>query len=410
MFPQLFFILYKKHKMMKIKLFIIGFLSMTMSLSTAAQTASTEANPQWFYIQVKGTGITTKDKVLTDVNGQVQGIALDATSLEALNKQLWRFEAQSSGYFVINKASGKRLTVAVDANGVRTAALSDDATTRWSFVLSTTSGYKYVKLLTEPQEGTAGEIYLSQIKTSPYSYKLVSQAERSTDNEVFRFVLSEFPVLSSDNTTLWMTIQNPKTGKYLTDAVTSAPGKNFILAASDGSQAQQWKMINKGAGKADFVNRATGNIISTSTTLNKYYYVGYATDPAESDGWQYSLISGATNQYAIYSTNVYGVDSYWNATTDGQPADRYGSGSAANTTYAWQFTWVEEVKNTTAINPPAVADKFRAYAQDGYIHVPNCKDYRITTLYGTPVRKNIQLPAGLYIVTADGKSVKVLVK
>jgi hypothetical protein len=411
MFPRLFFTLYKKHKMMKIKLFIIGFLSMSLPLNMAAQTPSTEANPQWFYIQVKGTGMTTVNKVLTNVDGQVLGKALDATSLEALNQQLWRFESQSAGgYLIINKASGERLTVAVDANGARTAALSDDAASRWSFTLSSTSGYKYVKLLNEPQEGTAGEVYLSQTKTSPYSYKLVSQAERNTLNEVFRFVLSEFPVLSTNKSTVWMTIQNPQTTKYLTDAVGSAPGMNFILAASDGSQAQQWKMIGKANGRADFVNRATGNIISTNTTLNKYYYVNYVTDPADSEGWQYSLISGATNQYEVYSTAADGAVSYWNATTDGQNADRYGSGGTANTTYAWQFTWVEEVKSPTAINPPTVAGKFRAYAQDGYIYVPDCTDYRVTTLYGIPVRKNIQLPAGLYIVTADGKSVKVLVK
>jgi hypothetical protein len=395
---------------MKYKLSIMWLLlNAIASIHTAAQTSSTEANPKWYYIQVRGIGPTAA-QVLTNVDGQVLGQNLATTDVVSISKQLWRFEISSGGYRVINKYSKQQLTVVFDAAAnVRRPALTDNSPTSWSFIVSATSGYKYVGILNEPQEGTQGEIYLSQTRYNNNALKLVSAADRTSDNELFRCVLNEMPITSTDEATLWMTIRNPKTNKYLTDAVASAPGVHFTLEAANNAQSQQWKILAKDNGNVEFVNRATGNMIATETYLNKYYYVNYTTDPAGNTGWQYALAGGSTGQYVVSTTDAGGVDSYWNATTDGQAVNVYSPGNTANSTYAWIFTWVDEVY--TGINRPVfLPDNIRVYALNRRIYVDGCDDYRITAISGMPMRKNTDLPAGIYLVTVKDKTTKILVK
>jgi hypothetical protein len=380
-----------------------------IGFNAAAQTSSTEANPKWYYIQVKGVGLTV-NQVLTNVNGQVLGQNLATTDVASISKQLWRFEINGNGYRVINKHSKQQLTVTFDAAAnVRRPALIDNSPTIWYFPTSATSGYKYMNIQNEPQEGTPGEIYLSQTRYNNNALKLVSVADRTSANELFRCVLNEMPIVSNDEATLWMTIRNPKTNKYLTDAVASAPGVHFTLEAANNAQSQQWKILAKDNGNVEFINRATGNMIATSTYLNKYYYVNYTTDPAGNTGWQYALAGGSTGQYVVSTTDADGVDIYWNATTDGQAVNIYSPGNTANSTYAWIFTWVDEVY--TGITPPVfLPDNIRVYALNRRIYVDGCDDYRITAISGMPMKKNTNLPVGIYLVTVKGKTTKILVK
>jgi WD40 repeat protein len=220
-------------------------------------------------------------------------------------------------------------------------------------------------------------------------------------------VLNEIPIASADGATVWMNIRNPKTNKYLTDEVSSVPDMNFILESQSNSQAQQWKIIAKENGNVEFVNRATGNLISTVTNLDKYYYVDYTVDPAGNTGWKYALASDGDVQYEVYTTDD-GVISYWNATTNGQAPDVYSTGNTANSTYAWIFSWVDETR--TGIHPPLVSDNIRVYSENKRIYVEGCDEYRVITVSGMPVRKNIELPIGIYLVTVKGKTTKILVK
>ncbi|MDR0506207.1 MAG: RICIN domain-containing protein [Dysgonamonadaceae bacterium] len=398
---------------MKSKLFIIIFMLIVAGfVKTAAQSSSTEENPKWYYIQVKGSG-RTANLALTDVDGQVLGYPLNTSHVDSISRQLWRFEIMSNpqGYKIINKYSKKQLTVYYDeAAQLRRPVMTDNTSTVWMTVSSSTSGYKYLKLQNEPQEGTAGDIYLSQTFSGGNLCKLVSEANRVSANEVFHFQLNDIPVVSSDDATLWLNIRNVKANKYLTDMVATSSGINFTLEAQNNSQSQQWKIINKGngSGTVEFVNRATGNIISTSTHLDKYFYVDYALNTDESDGWKYTAVSASSNQYQIFTVSDKDVYSYWNATTDGQAPDIYSS-NVENSTYAWIFYWVEEVRGM-GIDFISDSENIRVYSQNRRIYVDNCNDYKIVSIYGTPVRKNIELPLGVYLVTVKGKTTKILVK
>ena len=399
---------------MKIKSFVTGFLlSATFCWNVAAQESSTEANPKWFFIQVKGASSYTYDRVLTEIDdGQVLGRPLVTSDINELNKQLWRFEIPNGvdAYRIINKYSNKQLTVVFhSATNQRRLGVTGVSTVFWFPVNASTSGYIHWKILNQPAEGVDGEIYLSQTPYNSYAYRLVKQDALTTNNELFRCTRNDIPVASSNVSTLWMNIRNPKTGKYLTDAVSSAPGTNFTLENKDGSSfLQQWKMLSKENGNVDFVNRATGNIISTETNLNKYYYVDYTVNPAGSVGWKYAPTANNAVQYVVSSTDADGVTSYWNAATDGQTPDPYSAGKAVNSTYTWIFSWVEEIY--TALQPPAVPDNIRVYSANRRIYVEGCDEYKITAISGIQVRKNSELPLGIYLVTVKGKTTKILVK
>jgi hypothetical protein len=230
------------------------------------------------------------------------------------------------------------------------------------------------------------------------------------NNEVFRFVPNDYPVVSTEEDPLWMTIRNARANnRYLTDAVSTEPVKNFTLRSLDaGSQAQQWQMIAKGNGRVEIINRATGNIISTTTNLNKYFFLDSTTDPETTVGWSYAQINSSPTQYEVFTTSDGGIVSYWNATVEGQAPEVYMAGNTGNSAYAWIFSWV--AKNSTDLNSPVIREDIRVYSQDRRIYVVDCDEYRITTIYGVPVPTNVDLPAGIYLVTAKGITKKVLVK
>ena len=393
-------------------------LNLAIGTNVLAQNpeASTASNPKWYYIQVTGTGVTA-NRVLTVVDDQVQGQALAMDNISMLNNQLWRLElVPSVGYLIINKSTGKKLTVVYDsANQQRMAIVSDDASTCWRYGSQSTNNSYYIRLANETGlEGTAGEVYLYQSSASQNYVLIMTGTDNSTRvNASFSFVLSEIPVASTDDEIVWMYVKNLKTGKYLTDAVTSPQGKAYFLLENlktDGDEdSQQWKMFTKSGNKGlAIINRATGNIIHTDAVFDLYYYIQYTHDPEEGDGWNVELISD--NQYAVYSTDANGIVKYWYATTPGQPAESFANDYAKNSAYAWTFSWVPA--GSTGIKPqPALPDyNIRVYSYDKRIYVEGCDDYRIFTIYGTPVYRNASLPAGIYLVTAKGKTTKVLVQ
>lgn len=404
---------------MKKKSLITGLvLSLLFCLNAVAQNpdASTASNPKWYYIQVVGSG-TTANRVLTVVDNTVVGQPLSLNNLSLLNCQLWRLElVPSVGYLIINKSTGKRLSVTYDtATQQRIAIASADASTCWRYGLQTNNSGFYLNLASETGlDGTAGTIYLQQTATSPnYGLIFTGSANRTGVNTTFNFASSNIPVASTEDDVVWMYIQNNKTGKYLTDAVASSQDNAYFtldVLKTDGNETvQQWKLVPKTGGNSmALINRATGNIVGTNTVFDRYYYLQYTNDPEDEDGWNYELISNG--QYAVSTTDANGIVKYWYATTPDQPTESYVKDYAYNSAYAWIFSWASE-EIITGINPPQVLpDNIRVYSNDKRIYVEGCNDYKIITIYGTPVNQNAGLPVGVYLVITKDRTIKVLVK
>ena len=405
--------------MKKKLLFTWVVLSVLFSGKVAAQfpTQSTEANPVWYYIKVIGSG-NTADRVLTATGDRVKGLPV-SYDFDTMSRQMWRFEIgemeDARGYVVTNKATKQKLSVAWDEpTGQRMAVVRDDPSTVWRFLASGSEGKNIVYniwMSIEPSEGVAGNINLYQT-TATYDYTLsfTASSNRANNNARFAFERNENPIASTDTQITWMYLQNTKTKNYLTDESIEEEARFSLVADLNESflSSQQWKLVYNDDDRINFINRATGNIISTKTHFDRYYYLFNTADPAESGGWNLEPLG--SNQFAISTTTPEGLVNYWYATTQDEPTTPYTPGYVLNTPYAWMFTVAEE-QDLTGINEPSVRENdIRAYSYNKRIYVDGEPDFRIISVYGTPILRNENLPTGIYLVTVKGKTTKVLVK
>ena len=379
------------------------------NITAQPPSVSTAANPQWYYIQTAGDG-ATQDRVATVVDGKVEGRSVAVENYSLLNEQLWRFEVGANGYVIFHKSTGKKLSVSFDpATGLRVATVSDNPSTFWQLVK--TGDHYNIRMVTQPEEGAAGDIYLYQTSAANnYAWAFTGSANSSTANARFNFVSNNQPVVSTETDVLWLYVKNAKTGKCLTDAVTATQGKAYFSLddlKTDGKETQQWKLMAKTGSRMNFINRATGNVIPTNTALDRYYYLQYAANPEESDGWNVSSIG--ENQYAVFSVNAAGTVNYWYSTTPDRPTEAYPDDNVKNSAYAWMFSVADE-EHLSGVTQPVIRENIRIYSSGKRIYVEGCDDYKIMTVVGTPVDRNENLPAGIYLVTVKGKTTKILVK
>jgi hypothetical protein len=83
----------------------------------------------------------------------------------------------------------------------------------------------------------------------------------------------------------------------------------------------------------------------------------------------------------------------------------YEAKNAKDSGFAWLF---RKISDDNAINAQS-EDALKISVMNGQIFV-NSENYTVTTIHGSAVKKNASLPSGVYFVTANGKTSKVLVK
>ena len=155
-------------------LFLWGFLLWLIAAPLQAQSlVSTETAPYWFCIQVQGIiSDGTADLVLTAEGDRVFGRPITtATELPELTKQLWRIELSSGtdNYAIVNRASGKKLSAAYDAElGIRVAILSDTPSTEWT-IKTVSSGRYYFEAITQPSGGQTNARILALKKENNFA-------------------------------------------------------------------------------------------------------------------------------------------------------------------------------------------------------------------------------------------------
>jgi hypothetical protein len=380
---------------------------------------STADNPKWFYIRVRGAGATA-GLVITERAGVVTGETLQTELSTGIDQQLWRVEAGETSsptakcYRIINKASGKKLDIAYDAGRTkRIAVASETPLTEWRIVNNTN-----LRAATEPAGGTSGQVYLTQTDSDgDYLLTFAASSGITNDNAKFDFwAYGSFPLICSGNAVAWLRIHNAKTslsGQCLADVGDAAPQGPFLMveqAADDHSQ--QWKIVyaNPPADpdRVDFVNRATGRAIGTTTVYDMYYYLQAFTVPEVNEGWRIEALSGALHQIASGSPTAAW---FWNAMAmaDGEQPPLFYEGSPDKEQgFAWQFSLVEE--KTTGIRRPEVSSNIKVYTRDRYIYVEGADSYTITNVCGMRMPHHRPLPAGVYIVNTDNNTIKVLVQ
>jgi hypothetical protein len=368
---------------------------------------------KWYFIQVKGVG-GNAGKVVTEVNGQAVGMPAE-TGLVAKARQLWRIEAVSNGspiqYEIVNKHSGNKLDVRYDEGLNRRIAVTTGETPSTQWRIPVYSGNYYnLRIATQPQGGSG--TYLTQGGASLDSILYFTTSNGSSDAQ-FQFISTDAPVISEGNETAWFSIHNAQSSlreKCLTEVPLAPNGTpaGIYLSLQDFTEdnpLQQWKIVNIPAsgGAVNFVNKQTGHQISTEPIRGIYDYIRYAA--GETTGW--TIDEMEDNQYEV-RTGAAGIEKYWYAATDGEASANYLKGASLNTGFAWKFQLRDEEIHT-AINAPE-QDNTRIFVRNRRIYVEGADQYRIYTIYGTRIDGNYELPAGIYLVTINKKTTKVLVK
>lgn len=401
---------------MKQKLFIVTLLSVVFCYQAAAAPqppeASTSTDPKWYYIQLQGSSAAT-NSYLTANTGQLQGNPLAESSLSEVNKQLWRIEkVTTSHYRVINKYYGENLDAVYDSEkGSRIILLSSSNSVQWLF--SANGDFFIIRISVEPAGGTSGYRYL----TREANGDILLGASSIADATKVKFIaFGNSYILSNGGDNVWYNLLSARDGytdKCITDVTADNEAVKFaVLPQKTDNRYQQWKVVAKnpasGNGLVEFINRATGNLIHTASVCgeNAYYYSLFTTLPNESAGW--TIQAKSAGHYEISTTDaVTKLTKYWNLANEGEAPEVYLPGYNENTGFEWTFDWVDE--ETTSLSP-LPAKSVRIYSAQRRIYVEGEDTYTITTVYGAPVTHDLDLPAGVYLVSVRNQTTKILVK
>lgn len=405
-----------------------NFIVYEEAVNGPAPVSSSAETPLWYYIQVKGES-DRADLVYTVEDDKVYGRAIStADDLGEMDKQLWRFENNGTSYVIINKATGKKLDLSHDTNkNITVGITSDSPSTNWLLQESSTASYFNI-VATTPLEGRSGTIYSHQANnyaSRNYVIMFESSSYKSSVHSLFRFVYCEYPVpqVSTGSKEIWYVIASGKPG--LTDrCITDVTGQNLtdVKFSMDeivaGNYAQQWKIVNVNETEVQFVNRATGNIMQKEAVYNRYYYTQPAPYSSDASGWVISY--AGERQYEMSGYNADGIQVYMNATSDEKETDIYLQGNAKNTGFAWTFKKPQGMSlnlapqqimttETTGLDNEIVTG-IRIGVSDRRIIVIGADDYTIRNISGIVMNNGTELPVGIYLVTVNGKTTKILVK
>ncbi|MDR1436659.1 MAG: RICIN domain-containing protein [Candidatus Symbiothrix sp.] len=391
------------------------------SKTVCAQTplVGTEDDPVWYYIQVQGDNDGRADRVFTADGTQVFGRAMVlATNSPETDKQLWRFEKNGNNYILFNKANGKKLNITYNSSqSITVAALNDNPVTQWQLVKS--GDYYNLRATVAPSGGDASKIYAHQANNwdnRNFVIMFESTSYNSTPNSRFRFILYEdYTIeLSTEENEIWYCITSAKQeclNKGITDIVSDAhPEIKFSLETIvPGNEKQLWKAVGKSNGLAgehiDWINKATGNIIQTASLYrNSYYYTQYTDQPEQSNGWLTRYLGGG--QFEIYGQENDGVTRYLNAASkEQQQPDCLIDDNTKDTGFAWI---VKKAGDFSALDK--IPEQPQPYSKSGRIMVEGNNDYIIRNVQGLKINRHTALPAGIYLVTVNEKTTKILVK
>lgn len=367
---------------------------------------STADNPKWYYIQVVGSGSSRENRVFNVKETNVIGSVLSATN----SNQLFRFEKENDKYFIITKSNKK---LAAGKNGTVEAVVLNDVGTLFSF--TPYENYFTLKSSSPAPGGSSDKLYVHQSSASDYKITLEVATWETALNSQFAFVPLEDVVYeySTDKKVIWYNIRSAKEGneaKGMTDVSSSDSDIKIALEEiREDNDYQLWKLVKKGA-RANIINKATGNYISSYSVVSqpniKYNYI-QANPENESSGWAFKHIREA--QYTIAGVDNDKITRYLTAATEGIDPTPYDASALFSSDVVWKLKKVKS-EDYTSLPNFETEDNILIYSRNQKIIVEGAEDYAVRTIQGTMVAKNIELPVGIYLVTVNGKTTKLLVK
>lgn len=407
--------------MRKKRLILLVALGFTASMQLAAQLpeVSTADNPKWYYIQVLGSD-TRVGRVFTAEGSKVYGREISASiDPDVTSKQLWRFEKNANGsYVIVNKSTGLQLDLDYDASQeTGHAALAKTASV--TFKLNKIGDYYQFESSKSAPSTPAAELYLHQ-GNAGYDFLIITVDTTwgSGDNSKFSFKpFIDYSIeYSDDKTETYYQLTNASkdfNGQVIKEQTSNEDSDDatasVVLEAADESDAStQWRAVETKEG-VQFVNRATQHQLQTlPEVFGAFNILRTGTIVAKGNAW--TAIYLGNGQYCFSATATDdNVTRYLGANTDNTapekaPKDEDLVGSA----FAWTLKKVETI--ATGVDDATSQEKPAVNVKNGVIRVSGKAPYTIHTLSGKQAKAGEKLMPGVYLVTIGGTTTKVLVK
>lgn len=371
---------------------------------------STANNPKWYYIQLIGEE-DRADRMYTLIDDKhVYGrYRINSTDDAELGKQLWRFEKSGSRYVIINKLTGKRLSLEFDQEMNSGCAMLNSASTI-TFDLKRAGNYFQIIGSRAATGSPSGEIYLHQ-GNSGYDYAIITVGSYygASINSMYRFVpFEEFRFTYSDDIeTSWYNIVNcgeAYDGLAIKEEQNGVSSQLVLVDAVEEDYAAQWKAVRPAQGGVQWVNRQTGNAINTtSEPMGIFNLLQAKTLVADGDIWTATYLGD--KQYSFSCIEDDRVERYMGANAENANApEELDLKKILNSSHAWQLRLVET--EPTAVNE-VETDMPTVRVRNHRIYVDGCTDFKVYTASGVKMPADSRLQPGLYIVTVKDKSVKI---
>ncbi len=401
------------------KRFFLSLIALGAAIAPAVAqmpSMSTDEDPQWYYIKVKGTDTRVGLVFTLDGEKNVCGKAqIVSTDLNEVSSQLWRFEQVGEGrYMIYNMAGeGRALDIVYDATEKtgRCVLASEPSVT---FNLVADGDYFHI-VASEAAAGTdASEVYLHQ-GNSGYHFAVITTGSYygTGQNSSFTFVpFKDYSVAISDNET--------QTYYRLTNASTAYAGRSINLTqseegamltlaeAADGTTDAQWRMEAHPSGTGWLmINRGAEEVLDEPLPAGPLNLVAMGTLVADAPAWVPQYLGDG--QYVLTSTGSDGITRYLGAdAADATAPTLPDEDKLKNSTFAWLIEKTETIE--TGIAATGATTTPRGTVKGGTICVEGCTDYAIYNAAGIRVSAGAKLAPGLYIVRTPQAAVKVAVK
>ena len=367
---------------------------------------SSESAPVWYYIEVTD-GTSGEKLVCTVEDNLVYGRQAVSTDADAASSQLWRFESAGDGLcYVINKSTGTSLTMkylaAKQANALCVSSMGA------KFKVEADG-----QLIRLRANAVTDDCYYAGLaaKADLDGLFIMQTDEESKVNGSLQFsVFNDSPItLSTKGNEVWYSIVPVKEGldgMALTEASGETGGYPVMLEtlAAD-NQAQQWKFVEEEtSGRIMIASRKNGLHILPSSYVSDGFNITAMGWVAKYRGFDFKYLG--LGQYAIAGTEDDDVVRYLGLQNVEGESLELGSGNLINTDFAWKF---KQMGTGTGVDALA-AGKLQVRVANGRIVVDGADNWQVVSALGMEMPKDAKLQKGVYIVTADGQSVKVTIK
>ena len=397
-----------KHKLILIMM-VIATLFCQAVVAQLPKT-STSDKPSWYYIQVVGEGASREDRVFVAQDGYLYGETLSATK----DAQLFRFEKNDDKYFVISKSTGEKLDVGKKDNE-ECLSLSENGI---GFTLDPLADFYYnITASSTPEGGDASKKWAHQSNNnSSYKIILVSSTWSGETNSQFMFIPYEEINLeySVNASEIWYRINSAKPGNE--DLCFTDVSKNSdymsplaLTLVTENEKSQLWKLVKNGS-TVELINKETGNAISTeSEIIDSHLKFNFTQITNNASNSKWTIAHQREGQYTISTVEKDNITRYLNASLLDQNPEEYDASKLVRSGFAWKFKKAPDSEQT-GISTVIVEDNVFVYSENRRIIVEGAVDYTVRTVQGMIIDKNRELPIGVYLVTVNGKTTKILVK